>query len=84
MEETIKKLLLTNKKVIGLRQVLRGILKREIESVVIADDTAQHIKTQLLEACKIATIPIFTCPTRAELGKTLGIQRPCCTVGFTK
>ncbi|MDR0697197.1 MAG: ribosomal L7Ae/L30e/S12e/Gadd45 family protein [Christensenellaceae bacterium] len=84
MEETINRLLLTNNKVIGMRQVLRSILQNQIVSVIIADDTAPHVKAQILEACKAATIPILTTPNRIDLGKSVGIQRPCCTVGFTK
>ena len=83
MEPSIIKLL-SEKKVIGLRQVNRGIKDNQIRCVVIADDTECNIRLELMKTCRNARIPVTRVPSKSELGRTLGIEVDCSTVGILK
>lgn len=83
MEPSIIKLLSENK-VIGLRQVNRGIKENQIRCVVIADDTECNIRLELTNTCRRAHVPVKRVPSKSELGKTLGIDVDCSTVGILK
>ncbi|MBQ8177600.1 MAG: ribosomal L7Ae/L30e/S12e/Gadd45 family protein [Clostridia bacterium] len=83
MEPSIIKLLSENK-VIGLRQVNRGIKDNQIRCVVIADDTECNIRLELMKTCRNARIPVTHVPSKEELGKVLGIDVSCSTVGILK
>ena len=83
MELSIIKLL-SEKKVIGLRQVNRGIKENQIRCVVIADDTECNIRLELVKTCRNARIPVTRVPSKSELGKALGIDVDCSTVGILK
>ena len=83
MEPSIIKLL-SEKKVIGLRQVNRGIKENQIRCVLIADDTECNIRLELMKTCRNARIPVTRVPSKSELGKTLGIDVDCSTVGILK
>ncbi|MBR2481013.1 MAG: ribosomal L7Ae/L30e/S12e/Gadd45 family protein, partial [Clostridia bacterium] len=71
MEPSIIKLL-SEKKVIGLRQVNRGIKENQIRCVLIADDTECNIRLELVKTCRNARIPVTRVPSKSELGRTLG------------
>lgn len=83
MEPSISKLLSENK-VIGLRQVNRGIKENRIRCVVIADDTECNIRLELMKTCRNARIPVTHVPSKEDLGKALGIDVSCSTVGILK
>ena len=83
MEPSIIKLL-SEKKVIGLRQVNRGIKENQIRCVLIADDTECNIRLELMKTCRNARIPVTRVPSKSELGRTLGIDVDCSTVGILK
>ena len=83
MEPSIIKLL-SEKKVIGLRQVNRGIKENQIRCVLIADDTECNIRLELVKTCRNARIPVTRVPSKSELGRTLGIEVDCSTVGILK
>ncbi len=83
MEPSIIKLL-SEKKVIGLRQVNRGIKENQIRCVLIADDTECNIRLELVKTCRNARIPVTRVPSKSELGRTLGIDVDCSTVGILK
>ena len=83
MELSIIKLL-SEKKVIGLRQVNRGIKENQIRCVLIADDTECNIRLELMKTCRNARIPVTRVPSKSELGRTLGIEVDCSTVGILK
>lgn len=83
MEPSIIKLL-SEKKVIGLRQVNRGIKENQIRCVLIADDTECNIRLELMKTCRNARIPVTRVPSKSELGRMLGIEVDCSTVGILK
>ena len=83
MEPSIIKLL-SEKKVIGLRQVNRGIKENQIRCVLIADDTECNIRLELMKTCRNARIPVTRVPSKSELGRALGIDVDCSTVGILK
>ena len=83
MEPSIIKLL-SEKKVIGLRQVNRGIKENQIRCVLIADDTECNIRLELMKTCRNARVPVTHVASKEELGRALGIDVSCSTVGILK
>lgn len=81
MEQKIKKLL-ENKKVIGIRQVVRGISDKQIRCVLLATNTDEDIKREIVNLCKTNNVPILFTPSKEELGKEVGIDVNCATVGL--
>ncbi len=76
--------LLSEDKVIGLRQVNRGIKDNQIRCVLVADDADANIRLALAKTCREAKIPLTRVKSKEELGKTLGIDVDCATVGILK
>ncbi len=76
--------LLSEDKVIGLRQVNRGIKDNQIRCVLIADDTDSNIRLQLMKTCREANVLVTRVRSKEELGKALGIEVDCATVGILK
>lgn len=83
MDSSLKKMLSDNK-VAGVRQIVRGINGDTIRCVLIAEDTDLHIKRQLLDLCTQKNIPVLFCPSKSELGREIGIDIGCAAVGFLK
>jgi len=84
MDSGIKELLKNSNKVMGLRQVLRGVRKGQIGSVLLALDADENIKLQVQNLCNVNNMLMFTCESKEELGKELQIDRACAVVGFLK
>lgn len=76
--------LIAEPKVIGLRQVIRGIGDNQIRCVLIAADADEPIRRQLITLCSRHQIPVMFTPSKAELGREAGIEVSCATVGFLK
>jgi ribosomal protein L7Ae-like RNA K-turn-binding protein len=76
--------MLKEDKVAGARQVLRGIRKGTISSVLVAEDTDAEIKRQVLSLTEANNIPVSFCESKSELGREIGIEKACSAVGFVK
>lgn len=63
--------------VIGYRQVVRGLAGGHLGCVVIASDIDIQIKEKLTELCKDKKIPLSVGATKAETGKSLGLDVAC-------
>ena len=83
MEQSIIDLLSADK-VIGLRQVNRGIGDDAIRCVLIAADTEERIRRELTALCRLRGVPVRFVSSKEELGKAVGIDVDCATVGILK
>jgi ribosomal protein L7Ae-like RNA K-turn-binding protein len=80
----MEQLLKESNKVIGLRQVLRGVKKGEINRILLALDADEAIKNQINQIAVDNNLPLLTCQSKDELGKEVNIDRACAVIGFLK
>lgn len=69
-------------KLVGLKQVLKGIKNGNVRCVVIATDSESFIEECIREAVGTMCVNVLYCPARQELGKIVGIDVPCAVVGL--
>ena len=62
-----------SRRVVGTRQIMRGIIDGELQCVVIALDADDFIVSKLEDACFCAGVPTVKCPSKTELGRICGI-----------
>ena len=61
-------------KVVGLKQLLRGLAADEVVMVYIADDADGHVKEQILSAIGEKEIHVVNVESMRELGIRCGID----------
>ncbi|MEF9987554.1 MAG: ribosomal L7Ae/L30e/S12e/Gadd45 family protein [Christensenella sp.] len=61
-------------KVVGLKQLLRGLLNDEVTTVYIADDADDDLKKRVMEAIGEKDIHIVSVESMLELGTACGID----------
>jgi ribosomal protein L7Ae-like RNA K-turn-binding protein len=71
-------------KVAGLRQVLRGIAKNQIASVILSKNAELNIKKQVADLCRAKDIPFQIALSKEVMGFELGLEVPCAVVGILK
>ena len=76
--------LLSQKKVAGYREVVRGIRANRIRCVAVAGNADKHMKRELVAMCKQNGINVIFRYSKEELGSALGLDVACATVGFLK
>ena len=73
-----------NRKVVGLRRLMKALTQNAIETVYLADDAEMYIRTQVAEAAERAGARLIVVPTMAELGKACGIEVKAAAAGLKK
>ena len=81
-ENEIMKLLASSSKVVGTKQVLRGISEGTIGCVIVAEDADCALKSRVVGAAECAGIAIACAPSMAWLGKAAGIEVGAAAVGI--
>ena len=71
-------------RVVGLKQVLKGVAKDNVRCVVIASDSERFVEDCVVEAIGAKCVEILFCPTRKELGETVGVDVPTAVVGLIR
>ncbi len=71
-------------KLVGCRQVLRGLSEDTIRCVVVAEDADDRIKDVLVKAAAINGVQLIYAPSMEWLGRNAGIDVGAATVGFVK
>lgn len=61
-------------KVVGLKQLLRGLAADEVVVIYLADDAEEHVKDQILSAVGDKDIHIINVDSMQELGAQCGID----------
>ncbi len=81
MSERLKKRSL---RVVGARQVLRGLRENGIEEVFLALDAAPHLRSQIEQAAREAGAPVTTVATMEELAQLCRIDVPSAAAGLRR
>ncbi len=71
-------------KVIGMKQTLKQIRSGKVAEVILAMDTDDPIRQEILTACKTAHIPVTPCKSKRVLGYENGIERDAAVVAVLK
>lgn len=85
MTDDIKNLLSNfPKKVVGLKQVLRGVIDDTLWCVIVSSDCDDFIKKAVAEQIGAKKIEVRKGPTKQELGSMVGIKVCAAVVGLVK
>lgn len=84
METVIKNLLKSSSKLVGTKQVLKGLSEGTIRCVIVATDTDSFIKNKIVAHTKKAEAEILWCDTMEKLGKMCEIDVGASVVGIMK
>ena len=82
-EKQIINMLNCSEKLVGSKQVLKGLSEGIIRCVFIAEDTESELKAKLVAAAVSKNAEVFTAPSMEWLGKQAGIEVRAATVGLT-
>lgn len=69
-------------KIVGLKQVLKGIRDNDVRCVVIASDSDSFVEECVVETIGTKCVDVLYCQSRKELGQTVGIDVPASVVGL--
>lgn len=83
-EQKILNMLKDLDKLVGCRQVLRGLSEDTIRCVIVAEDADGRIKADLVKAATVKKAKILYAPSMEWLGRNAGIDVGAATVGFLK
>ncbi len=78
----MKNLLKSSPKVVGTRQVLRGISEGTVGCVIVAEDAESALKERVIGAAESAGVPVKSAPSMAWLGDACGIEVGAAAVGI--
>lgn len=81
-ENEIVRLLKLSSKVVGTKQVLRGISEGTVGCVIVAEDAERALKERVVGAAEAAGIPVLGAPNMAWLGNVAGIEVSAAAVGI--
>ncbi len=77
-------LLNDSSKVVGSKQVLKGISEDKVRCAIISEDADDNLKLKIASACTRNNVEILYAPTMEWLGFTVGIKVGAATVGILK
>ena len=78
----IIKLLKISPKVVGSKQVSRGIAEGTVGCVIVAEDADRALRKKLVAAAKIAGVAVEYAPSMEWLGRNSGIEVGAAAVGI--
>ena len=73
-----------HKKLVGCRQVLRGLSEDTVRCVIVSEDADGRIKSNLVKAATEKNVKVLYAPSMDWLGRNAGIDVGAATVGFLK
>lgn len=83
MSTSIKDLIASNPdRLVGLRQVLRGIAEGNVWCVIVSLDSDDFVKRQVLDAVGNANVSVKYFDNKSKLGSMVGIDVPAAVVGL--
>ncbi len=71
-------------KVVGTRQVLRGIQGGTLKAVYVANDADTFLYQRIVRAAEAARIPVVRVQSMKELGRACGVDVAAAAVGLTR
>ena len=78
----IIKLLKISPKVVGSKQVSRGIAEGTVGCVIVAEDADRALRKKLVAAAEIAGVAVEHAPSMEWLGRNSGIEVGAAAVGI--
>lgn len=66
-----------SRRVVGYRQVVRGINGNQIRCVLIARDADSNIGNKIVSLCEQKSVPYRIVTDKAEIGKMLNLDVAC-------
>ena len=71
-------------KVVGTKQTLKAVKDKKVLKVILAEDTDERIKKEIMDVCEHFQVEVKCAKTRRELGKAVGIDRSAAVVALLK
>ena len=71
-------------KVVGSKQVLRGLKASTLSKVYIANDADTFLYQQVVRAAEAAQVPVIRVSTMKELGEACGVQVKAAAAGIVR
>ena len=71
-------------RVVGTRQVLRGIQSGSLRAVYVANDADTFLYQRIVRAAEAAGIPVIRVQSMKELGQACGVSVSTAAAGLTK
>ena len=71
-----------DKRIVGTKQLLRAIQKKQVTHVFVAEDADEFVYRRVRTAAEDANIPVTVVPTMKELGEACHIQVPTASAGI--
>ncbi|MGN0795419.1 MAG: ribosomal L7Ae/L30e/S12e/Gadd45 family protein [Christensenellales bacterium] len=83
-EQDIIFMLNNSSKVVGTKQVLRGMASDELRCVILSEDAEDFIKTKVRTQAEKSGVEVIVAPSMAWLGKECNIAVNAAAVGIIK
>ena len=71
-------------KVVGSKQVLKGISDGTVRCVIVATDADADLRKKIVSSAKLANVEIIRVPSKRHLGELAGIEVAAAVVGLMK
>ena len=71
-------------RVVGTKQVLRGLKEGTIARVIVAEDADTFLFQRIIRAADAARIPVERVPSMRDLGRACGVETSAATVGVLR
>lgn len=81
-KEKLYDMLNSSSKVVGSKQVLKGMSEGTIRCVIVASDADAELKTALVDEAKRHRVPVRYFPSKRKLGEAAGVEVATAAVGI--
>ena len=71
-------------RVVGTKQVLRGLKSESLARVYVANDADTFLYQRIVRAAEAAQVPVVRVPTMKELGACCGVEVASAAAGIAK
>ena len=71
-------------RVVGSKQVLRGLKSGTLSRVYVANDTDTYLYQRVVTAAEAAGVPVIRVASMKELGQACGVQVDTAAAGITR
>ncbi len=81
-KEKLEDMLACSSKVVGSKQVLKGLSEGTLRCVIVASDADAEIKEALVDAARRHRVPVKYVPSKRKLGEAAGVEVATAAVGI--
>lgn len=83
-KEKLEQMLNTSSKVVGSKQVLKGISDSTVRCVIVASDADAQIKKKIVAQAKANGVEIVYVASKKRLGESAGVEVSAAAVGIVE